>query len=142
MTYREYSENVKEVFNTKLNDFLKERKLAPIKYYSDNSIKMGSRGPEVAIYPASPQGETYKEDADGTIGYVTIEYYCDENLKETSIRTATDVYSAILDFVKSQHFGLSDRITTSVLLRVDTGYENNGGLFLLESRISYKNDWE
>lgn len=142
MTYGEYAEAVKNTFKTELNAFLEKRGLHPIKHFSDNAVKMGSRGPEIAIYPSSPQGETYKEDDAGTIGYVTVEYYHNEKLEEASIRTATDVYSAILDFMKSQRFGISDRVSTSVLLRVDTGYENNGGLFLLESRISYKYDWE
>jgi hypothetical protein len=141
VTYSDYVESVYTTISEGLNTFLAEKGLAPVEF-CDNSFIVRNSDRTLAIYPASPNGEVYAEDANGTAtAYTTLEFFYSELQSAEDTKMATKYFAAIIEYLRQTRFSEHDFIETSMLARMDQNFDFNGGAILIRSRIETQIDY-
>ena len=138
--YKNYLDEARQTIAGKLNVYLDSEGLEPIQKFSTSSFDLVLER-SMAIYPASPSGETLKDDGHACHVRLTIDFYLNSDATGASCELAERYYTAIIGFLHEQQFSEFDIISTSSLLRMDDGFDRNGGMFLIESRLSTLTDW-
>lgn len=139
-TYKEYLDEARQIIASRLNTVLEEAGLSPVVRFVTSAFDLIDEK-SLAIYPASPSGETLKDDGHACHAYLTIEFYLDRAAAAASCDLAEKYYTAIIGFLQQERFSEFDIISTSSLLRMDDGFDRNGALFLIESRLNTAMDW-
>ena len=138
--YKNYLDNARQVIASGLNEYLSEERLDPVTGFVTSAFDL-SEELMVAVYPASPSGETFKDDGHASHAFLTIEFFLNEDATADSCDLAERYYTAIIGFLQEESFSEFDVISTSSLLRMDDGFDRNGAMFLIESRLSTLTDW-
>ena len=138
--YKGYLDNARETIASKLNMYLAGEGLERITGFVTSAFDLGNER-MIAVYPASPSGETFKDDGHAAHADLTIEIYLNEDATAESCDLAEKYYTALIGFLQEVSFSEFDVISTSSLLRMDDGFDRNGAMFLIESRLSTLMDW-
>lgn len=142
MRYKNYLENVREIFKNNLNSFLVNRGLEPISLFAGSQYLLGQNNVSIAIYPDSPSGDVYKETNEYAEASVTISFYFNEIMSPENDEICIDYYDALIDFIHEYRFGEYDLIQNSFPILVSAGYEYNGVAILLNSRLNTLCDYD
>ena len=138
--YKDYLDEARKTIATHINPYLEAEGLEPVSQIVGSAYGL-TMDRSLAIYPASPSGETLKDDGHACHVRLTIDFYLNDNATAESCELAEKYYTAIIGFLQKQSFSEFDVISTSSLLRMDDGYDRNGGMFLIESRLMTLTDW-
>lgn len=139
-TYKRYLDGARQKIASELNTALSKDNLSPIVRFVTSAFDLKDEC-SLAVYPASPSGETFKDDGHASHAFLTIEFFLNEDATSESCDLAEQYYTSIIGFLKEEHFSEFDFISTSSILRMDDGFDRNGAMFLIESRLSTQTDW-